>query len=156
MVTPGDATGIMSITGNYTQTAGSLLFEIDGLDPTQYDHLAISGLADIMGGFIDIQFGNGFVPAAGESFDLLSAGLGLNLSGVTFDVIGLPSGVQFTESVGANGIDLSFGPGSTSSVPEPGSATLLALGVLAILAFRSKAVTRLSNHSRQTALEKAR
>src|SRR5262249_46535212 len=124
-------------------------------DPTQYDHLAITGLADIMGGSIEILFGNGFVPAAGENFDLLSATLGLKLDGVSFDVIGLPSGLEFTEAVGANGFDLSFGPASAASVPEPASVGLLGLGVLAMLAFRRKAVTRLSR-SPKTALEQAR
>jgi T5SS/PEP-CTERM-associated repeat protein len=50
MVTPGDATGTLSITGDYTQTAGTLLFEIDGAAPDQYDHLLISGNALFTGG----------------------------------------------------------------------------------------------------------
>jgi T5SS/PEP-CTERM-associated repeat protein len=160
-VTPGDATGIMSIIGNYTQTSGLLLLEIDGLNSAQYDHLAVSGLADILGGSIDIQFGNGFVPVAGESFDLLTAALGLDLTGVSFDVIGLPSDLQFTETIGANGLDLSFasvgGSGSGSgngSVPEPGSAGLFAMGILAMLAARCQAATRLFTPSRKTASHK--
>ena len=70
-ITPGDATGVMTITGNYAQRSGVLLFEIDGLAPSQFDRLLISGLADMTGGSIDIVFGAGFMPAAGESFDLL-------------------------------------------------------------------------------------
>jgi hypothetical protein len=140
----------MSITGDYIQTTGILLFEIDGLDPTQYDHLVILGLGDITGGSIDIQFGNGFVPAAGESFDLLSATRGLTLANVNFDVTGLPSNLQFTETVGANGLDLSFGPG-IGSVPEPGTAAPIALGVLAMLAVRRKVLSRRSSHSCKTA-----
>ena len=141
-VTPGDATGTMSITGNYSQSAGVLLFEIDGLGPSQYDHLVISGLADITGGSIDIQFGNGFLPAAGESFDLVSAALGLHLANVNFDLIGLPSNLQFTETVGANGFGVSFGPAS-GSAPEPGTPALIALGGLSMLALRWKAVSRI-------------
>jgi T5SS/PEP-CTERM-associated repeat protein len=154
-ITPGDATGIMSINGDYTQTNGLLLLEIDGLDATQYDHLAVSGLADITGGSIDIQFGNGFVPAAGESFDLLSATLGLKLADISFDVAGLPADLQFTETVGANELDLSFGPGS-SSVPEPGTAAMFALGVLAMLAVRRKAVACLFQSLLQNAPARAR
>ena len=136
-ITPGDATGVMSITGNYTQTSGSLLFEIDGLGPAQFDRLVISGLATITGGTIDLLFGNGFVPAAGESFDLLFAALGLTLGNVSFDVTGLPPDVQFTETIGANGFELSFSP-AIASAPEPGSTALFILGVLAMLVRRRK------------------
>jgi len=132
-ITPGDATGVMSITGNYVQSSGTLLFEIDGLNPAQFDRLVIQGLANITGGSIDIQFGNGFAPAAGESFDLLFANLGLSLTNVSFDVIGLPSGLRFTETVGAQGFALNFASASPS-VPEPSSGILLALGLLAMLA----------------------
>jgi T5SS/PEP-CTERM-associated repeat protein len=134
-MTSGDATGVLSITGNYTQTAGSLLFEIDGLGPAQFDQLVISGLANITGGTIDIVFGNGFVPAAGESFELISAGLGLIFTGATFDVTGLPPGMQFTDSIGANGFSIGFGPASQSA-PEPAAAVLFGLGLAVVVVRR--------------------
>ena len=132
-VTPGDATGTMTVTGNYTQTSGELLFEIDGLGPTQFDRMVISGLANISGGTIDIIFGNGFAPAAGETFDVLSAALGLTITGVTFDVIGLPGGVQFFDTIGANGFTLGFAS-STASAPEPAAVTLFTLGLAVLVA----------------------
>jgi T5SS/PEP-CTERM-associated repeat protein len=135
-VTPGDATGILSISGDYNQPSGVLLFEIDGLGPAQFDQLVISGLANITGGYIDIQFGNGFVPVAGESFDLISAAGGLILANVTFDVTGLPSGLRFLDSVGPNGFEISFAGGS--SAPEPSGAALFVLGLGLILASRRK------------------
>ena len=138
-VTAGDATGVLSVTGNYSQTSGVLLFEIDGLGPAQFDQLVISGLANISGGSIDIQFGNGFTPAAGESFDLISAGLGLSLANVSLDVIGLPSGLEFTDSIGANGFTLNFTPGSQAAAPEPAAAVLFALGLAAMLTRRARA-----------------
>jgi T5SS/PEP-CTERM-associated repeat protein len=138
-VTAGDATGTLSITGDYTQSSGVLLFEIDGFGPTQFDRLLISGLADISGGSIDIQFGNGFVPAAGESFDLVSAAGGLTIANVTFDVIGLPSGIQFIDTVGPNGFAISFGGGS--SAPEPSGTALLIVGLGMILAISRKALS---------------
>ena len=125
-VTPGDATGTLSIDGDYNQSSGVLLFEIDGFGPTQFDHLLISGLANISGGFIDIEFGNGFVPAAGQNFDLLSAIGGLTVANVTFDVIGLPPGLQFLDAVGPNGIQLDFL--ATAPVDEPHTWALLAIG----------------------------
>jgi T5SS/PEP-CTERM-associated repeat protein len=134
-MTSGDATGVLSITGNYTQTAGSLLFEIDGLGPAQFDQLVISGLANITGGTIDIVFGNGFAPTAGESFELISAGLGLIFTGATFDVTGLPPGMQFTDSIGANGFSIGFGPASQSA-PEPAAAVLFGLGLAVVVVRR--------------------
>jgi len=125
-ITPGDATGVMTITGNYAQKSGVLLFEIDGLAPSQFDRLLISGLADMTGGSIDIMFGAGFVPAAGESFALLSATLGLSLANVDFPVIGLPADLRFTETVGADGLRLDFV--AAAPVDEPQSWALLAIG----------------------------
>ena len=125
-VTPGDATGVMRITGNYAQRSGVLLFEIDGLAPSQFDRLLISGLADLTGGSIDIMFGAGFTPAAGESFDLLSATLGLSLANVDFAVIGLPADLRFTEAVGADGLQLDFL--AAAPVDEPHTWALLAIG----------------------------
>ena len=136
-VTAGDATGVLTITGNYSQTSGGLLFEIDGLGPTQFDQMVISGLANITGGTIDIVFGNGFVPAAGESFDLLSAALGLTLNGASFNVIGLPGGLQFFETIGANGFSLGFAPGSQTA-PEPGAAVLVGIGLAVVVALRCR------------------
>ncbi len=138
-VTPGDATGTLSINGDYSQRSGVLLFEIDGFGPTQFDHLLISGLANISGGFIDIEFGNGFVPAPGQSFDLLSAIGGLTIANFTFDVIGLPPGLQFIDTVGPNGFELSFA--GSRSAPESNGAALLILGLGMILASRRKALS---------------
>jgi hypothetical protein len=138
-VTPGDATGTLSINGDYRQSSGVLLFEIDGFGPTQFDHLLISGLANISGGFIDIEFGNGFVPAPGQSFDLLSAIGGLTIANFTFDVIGLPPGLQFIDTVGPNGFELSFA--GSRSAPESNGAALLILGLGMILASRRKALS---------------
>ena len=134
-VTAGDATGTMSITGNYSQTSGTLLYEIDGLGPGQFDSLVVSGVANLTGGDIEIQFGNGFVPTDGETFDLFSALGGLTISNVAFDVIGLPSNLRFTETIGANGFDLSFAS-TGSSAPEPGGAVLFAVGLGILLARR--------------------
>jgi fibronectin-binding autotransporter adhesin len=135
-MTAGDATGTLTITGNYTQTSGELLFEIDGLGPTQFDRMVISGLANITGGSIDIIFGNGFTPAAGETFDLLSAALGITITGVTFDVIGLPPGLRFFDSIGANGFTFGFAS-DTASAPEPAGVMLFAMG-LGVLIARSR------------------
>ena len=57
------APGVMTVNGNYTQSANTSLDElIEGTTPgTQYSVLAVSGTATL-GGTLNIQLGNGFVP----------------------------------------------------------------------------------------------
>ena len=70
-VTPTDGPGLMTITGNYTQNSGALVFDIDGDQPGQFDQLSVHGLANFTGGTIDVNFENGFEPLAGDTFDLI-------------------------------------------------------------------------------------
>ncbi len=70
-VAPGNSPGTLSITGDYLQTAGSLLMEIDGqAADTQHDVLDVSGTLTINGGRLDLV--TGFTPAVGNTFDILN------------------------------------------------------------------------------------
>jgi hypothetical protein len=70
---PGDSPGVLTINGNYTQTAaGTLDIEIGG--PTagsQYDQLAINGTASLAG-TLNVIILNGFVPSPGTAFQILT------------------------------------------------------------------------------------
>jgi T5SS/PEP-CTERM-associated repeat protein len=143
MVTPGDATGTMSITGNYIQHSGTLLMEIDGVGAGEFDQLDVSGLAEFDGGIIGIVFGNGFQPTDGESFDLILATLGLTDRGVSVDVQGLADGLQFAYAFGPNGFGISFEsavtpPPPPTQTPEPPTMFLLVSGLAAVLGPRLK------------------
>ena len=141
MVTPGDATGTMTITGNYIQHSGTLLMEIDGASAGEFDQLDVSGLAEFDGGVIDIVFGNGFQPTDGDSFDLILAALGLTDAGVTVDVQGLADGLRFAYAFGPNGLGVSFeglAPPPPTQTPEPPSMFLLVSGLAAVLGSRLK------------------
>jgi hypothetical protein len=74
-VIPGGtgAAGTLSINGNYTQTAtGTLDIDIAGTAAgSQYDQLAISGTA-ALGGSLDVALLNGFQPALGNTFQVLT------------------------------------------------------------------------------------
>src|SRR5262249_30969725 len=75
-VNPGNnGPGLLTITGNYTQTAaGSLNIEIGGLTPgAGFDQLAVSGVATL-GGALNVTQVNGFVVQGGESFPVLTYG----------------------------------------------------------------------------------
>ena len=125
VISPGDATGTLVVTGNYTQNTGATLFEIDGPGPGQFDKLIISGLASFNGGTIDINFANNFLPTAGEDFDLISA-LSLSNLGVTVDVTGLPAGFVFAENFTPTGFDL-FTQQTPGGAPTPEPSTWLLL-----------------------------
>src|SRR5208282_5714435 len=70
---PGDIPGLLTITGNYTQTAtGALDIESGGTTAgTQYDQLNVSGTA-ALDGTLDISLINGFGPAIGQSFTAMN------------------------------------------------------------------------------------
>jgi hypothetical protein len=70
---PGDSPGVLTINGNYTQTAdGTLDIEIGGpAVGTQYDRLAVSGTATLAG-TLNVVILNGFVPTPGTSFGVLT------------------------------------------------------------------------------------
>ena len=74
-VIPGGtgAAGLLTINGNYTQTAtGSFDIDLGGTTAgSQYDQLAVSGTATL-GGTVDVTMINGFQPALGNTFQPLT------------------------------------------------------------------------------------
>ncbi len=73
---PGLSVGILDIDGDYTQaTGGTLEIEIAGLtQASEYDLLTVSGVATLAGNLEVIISTNGFTPAPGDSFQILTAG----------------------------------------------------------------------------------
>jgi T5SS/PEP-CTERM-associated repeat protein len=84
---PGHSPGTTTVSGNYTQNAGTLEIEIGGTSAGQADKLIITGTATL-GGALNVAVINGFVPQAGNSFDLLDWA---TRSG-TFATLNLPGG----------------------------------------------------------------
>jgi len=74
-VAPGDSPGVMTIDGDYTQSAaGTLRSDIAGTTVgTGYDRLAVGGTATI-DGTLAIVTGAGFDPALGDAFVVLTSG----------------------------------------------------------------------------------
>ena len=127
VVAPGHSAGLLNISNTYSQeAAGTLEIELGGNTPgTGYDQLSVAGFA-LLAGTLEISLINGFVPAAGQSFDILSASSVLG----TFDNVvlsGFPAGVGF---------DVSYGPNLVSiiAVPLPASSLLLLSALLGLLA----------------------
>ena len=74
---PGDGlTSTLTVAGDYTQQAGAIL-EIELRDAADFDAMIVTGSA-ALDGAIDVQLADGFVPALGDSFDVLLATGGVN------------------------------------------------------------------------------
>ena len=87
LVTPGASAGTLHVIGNYTQTAaGILAIELGGTTPdTSYDQLQVTG-AVALNGTLQTTLINGFIPAAGNTFNILDGAI----SG-TFSTLSLPA-----------------------------------------------------------------
>ena len=72
-VAPGASAGVLTVQGNYVQQSGSTLaIEIGGLSEGQtYDVLNVTGSMTLNGGTLNVSLIDGFMPAAGNSFDIL-------------------------------------------------------------------------------------
>jgi hypothetical protein len=109
VVMPGDAvnqTGIFTLTGNYTQNAsGELDVSIGGRTlGSQYDRLAVSSTA-ALGGTLRIALVSGFVPAIGNTFQIVTAASRSN----TFSTVigsGINSTRHFQVVYQSNGVQL--------------------------------------------------
>jgi hypothetical protein len=90
-VAPGDPIGALTIVGTYTQT-GELDLDLGGRAPgVDYDQLIVTGRASLRG-VLRVALDNGFMPALGDNFSVLSFGsrvgrfdclIGANLGGGT-------------------------------------------------------------------------
>jgi hypothetical protein len=88
-VAPGDPIGALTIIGTYTQT-GELDLDLGGRAPgVDYDQLIVTGRASLRG-VLRVALDNGFMPALGDNFSVLSFGsrtgkfdclIGANLGG---------------------------------------------------------------------------
>jgi hypothetical protein len=67
-------TGTLTLTGPSFTNTGTLALRLGGLTPgSQFDRLVISGTATL-GGTLNVNLLNGFAPAVGDMFDVLTYG----------------------------------------------------------------------------------
>jgi hypothetical protein len=103
-VAPGNSVGTLTVTGNYSQVAGStMLFELAGAGAGQYDKLVVGGnLA--ASGTLNVQLINGFVPVGGNSFDIHDWG-GTRTGTLTLNLPSLSPGLAWnTTSLMTTGV----------------------------------------------------
>ncbi|MCX5654460.1 MAG: PEP-CTERM sorting domain-containing protein [Planctomycetota bacterium] len=122
---PGGSPAEIEFGGNLVLAAGAILMELGGRTPGgQYDVLDMAGNLGL-GGTLNVALIYGFVPHAGDAFDLFDWGA---LAG-EFDAVNLPAlggGLSWDTS------NL-YSTGAVGVVPEPATLSLLALGGAAFL-----------------------
>lgn len=105
-VQPGDATGILQIAGNYSQTAqASLSIDIRGKLPgTLFDQVKVTGNAAITGK-LEIVLLNSYQPLVGDTFEILTAN---SLTGTFTTITGteIGNGKKFDVIYSGNGVTL--------------------------------------------------
>jgi hypothetical protein len=94
VVRPGDSPGILTIDGNYEQTAAGLLeIEIGGLTAgTQHDQLIVNGGA-MLAGRLELPLINAFTPVVNDEVTILTAGGNISGGFDAIHVTDLPSGI---------------------------------------------------------------
>jgi hypothetical protein len=143
IISPGNSPGILTINGNYTQTAfGAYVAELAGLTAgTSYDQVDVNGTADLHGK-LDVNLLNGFTVALGDNFILMK----YDSETGTFSMVDLPklsNGLMWDLSYDPGFLDLSVTNGVTTT-PEPstyllwGTVGLLGIGIWVRRKFRGE------------------
>jgi PEP-CTERM motif len=87
---PGDAPGVLTITGNLTDTQPS---ELDILLGTQSSQLVVDGTASLLGN-LDVDLVDGFSLSSGETFDIAGTGGGLTNDLTSLSLDGVACGAD--------------------------------------------------------------
>jgi hypothetical protein len=113
-LTPADSAtsvGALTVTGGYTQTStGALDTNIEGASAGQFDVLTVTGSASL-NGTLNIGLLNGYVPAVGATFKILTAN---HVSGTFATVNGtaINGSEHFTVTYNSNNVTLTVASGA--------------------------------------------
>jgi subtilase-type serine protease len=159
-IKPGDAPGVLTITGDLTDSeASDLEIMLGGTTPgTEYSQLIVDGTASLLGN-LDLDLVDGFSLTSGETFDIVGTGDGLTDGLTSLSLNGAACGVKgggFECNGGAffDFFNLSVVPGTlvggmnaqdlvvsvtTTPVPEPSTWAMMLAGFagLGALAYRA-------------------
>jgi T5SS/PEP-CTERM-associated repeat protein len=93
----GGSPGLVNLAGGFTQEAGATMaFTLEGTTAgDEYSQLAATGDVDL-DGTIKLEFRDGFVPAAGDVFQLVTVAGTFTSHPLQFDISGLMPGWQYT------------------------------------------------------------
>jgi hypothetical protein len=121
---PGLSPASVNLENMRLGTTSTLLMEIAGTAPgSQYDVVNISGTANLAG-TLDVELLGGFMPKAGDTFDILNG-----------DVNGRFSNLSLPSLSGGMSWDMSalYSNGVITVVPEPSTLALLGMGAFGLV-----------------------
>ena len=135
---PGHSPGYVEIEGDYVQDPGATLeIELAGTDAADFDRVVVEGSA-YLSGVIQVLLLDGFMPSAGDVFEVLLAAAIFDL-GVDIRLPDLGSRLalqaDWISSEDGDALVLWAQGGAASAavaVPEPATALLLAAGLLGL------------------------
>jgi uncharacterized repeat protein (TIGR01451 family) len=141
LLSPGFSPGVITLNGAYGQSAtGSYLVEIAGLTPdTQYDQLNLTNAVTVngntgiatLGGTLNVTLLNGFVPAVGNSFTIVTCAVTspcINGTFATTNLPTLPAGLTWSITYNTNSVVLSVVAATSVSITKTASVTTAHLG----------------------------
>jgi hypothetical protein len=134
LVAPGNSPGLLTINGNYTQTAfGTLEIELAGYDAGEFDVLQITGGSAFLDGALLVYLRDGFDPIIGSVFPFLTAENGISGG---FDIFDLPvfNGKRFVLDLSDPNM-ISLG---VAAVPLPPGLLLFGSGLTGLLLMRRR------------------
>jgi T5SS/PEP-CTERM-associated repeat protein len=133
--------GTLKITGNFSQTGGVTKVSVFGISSGQFSQLEATGNVSFSGGTVEFDFGNGFAPLKGQTFQFIDPPQSVDVNGLTYSFTGLAPGFDFTVTPDSNGLlftALNNGIATTTATPEPASLGLLAIGGASLLLLRRR------------------
>lgn len=126
-ISPGFSPGRLTVSGDFAQLSGGALeIEIGGSAAgTDFDALVVQGAASL-GGTLRVTFIDGYVPSAGEAFNVVEA----NQTTGDFAAIELPSGYLGSGTIGPQGFIVTMLGPTTIPTLSGYSLAALALGIV--------------------------
>jgi hypothetical protein len=123
-ISPGDGVGTLSVDGDLAMLTSSIFnVELGGLN--DFDLLSVTG-DSILDGTVNVSLVNGFIPTAGQTFDIL---LTEALTGEFSSIVSTNSGFQWSMTYILNEAGQDIARLGVSAVPLPAAGWLLLSGI---------------------------
>lgn len=87
-----DAVGRVDVRDYQQSSDGELFMEIAGTALNQFDRLVVNGAAQL-GGYLNVDIDGGFVPAVGNTFNIIATTAGVTGAFDYYDIQGFPAGL---------------------------------------------------------------